>query len=102
MESLEWAVVLFQICICIGMKMKRIRHAVVLMVCISSNIPASSAYGVNISQLIRFSRDCAQYIDFLYRAQLLMQMLRKQGYVAPRLKSSLHKLYGRHHNLVDR
>ena len=71
-------------------------------VCISSNIPASSAYGVNISQLIRFSRDCAQYIDFLYRAQLLMQMLRKQGYVAPRLKSSLHKLYGRHHNLVDR
>ena len=25
----------------------------------------------------------------------------KQGYVAPVLKSSLHKLYGRHHNLVD-
>jgi hypothetical protein len=45
---------------------------------------------------------CAQYIDFLYRAQLLMQKLRKQGYVAPRLKSSLHKFYGRHHNLVDR
>ena len=27
--------------------------------------------------------------------------LLKQGYVAPMLKSSLHKLYGRHHNLVD-
>jgi hypothetical protein len=24
-----------------------------------------------------------------------------QGYVAPRLKTSLHKFYGRHHNLVD-
>ena len=91
MERLEWAVVLFQICICIRMKMKRIIHEVVLTVCISSNIPASSAYGVNISQLIRFSRACAEYIDFLYRAQLLMQKLRKQGYVAPRLKSSLHK-----------
>ena len=91
MESLEWEVVLLQICICIRMKMKRIRHAVVLTVCISSNIPASSAYGVNISQLIRYTRACVQYIDFLYRAQLLMQKLRKQGYVAPRLKSSLHK-----------
>ena len=28
--------------------------------------------------------------------------LLKQGYFAPRLKSSLQKLYGRHHNLVDR
>jgi hypothetical protein len=100
MESLEWAVVLFQICI--GIKMKRIRHAVVLTVCISSNIPASPAHGVNISQLIRFSRACAQYIHFLYRAQLLMQKLRKQGYVAPRLKSLLQNFYGRHHNLVDR
>ena len=26
----------------------------------------------------------------------------KKGYVAPRLKSSLQKLYGRHHILVDR
>ena len=56
---------------------------------ISSNIPASLAYGVYISQLIRYSRACAQYWHFLDRAQLLMQMLLKQGYVATRLKSSL-------------
>jgi hypothetical protein len=31
-----------------------------------------------------------------------MQKLLKQGYVAPRLKSLLQKLYGHHHNLVDR
>ena len=35
------------------------------------------------------------------RAQLLTQELLKQDYVAPRLKSSLQKLYGRHHNVVD-
>ena len=29
-------------------------------------------------------------------------MLLKQGYIAPMLKSSLQKFYGRHHNLADR
>jgi len=33
---------------------------------------------------------------------MLTQKLLKQGYVAPRLKPSLQKLYVRHHNLVDR
>ena len=69
---------------------------------ISSNIPASPAYGVYISQLIRYSRACAQYSDFLGRFKLPAQKLLKQGYVAPRLKSSIQQLYGRHHNLVDR
>jgi hypothetical protein len=72
------------------------RHVVIL-----SNIPASPAYGVYISQLVRYSRACAQDSDFMDRAQLLVQKLLKQGYVAPRLKSSLQKFYGRHHNLVD-
>jgi hypothetical protein len=49
-----------------------------------------------------YSRACAHYSDFLDRAQLLKQKLLKQGYVAPRLKSSLHIFYGRHHILVDR
>jgi hypothetical protein len=44
----------------------------------------------------------AQYSCFLDRPQLLTQELLKQGHVAPRLNSSLQKLYGRHHNLVDR
>ena len=54
-----------------------------------SNIPASPAYtyGVYISQLIRFSRACVQYSEYLDRAHLLTQKLLKQGYVAPRLKS---------------
>jgi hypothetical protein len=40
---------------------------------ISSNIPASLVHGVYISQLIRYSGACAQYSDFLDRAQLLTQ-----------------------------
>jgi hypothetical protein len=36
-----------------------------------------------------------------WTAKLLTQKLLKKGYVATRLKS-LQKLYGRHHNLVDR
>jgi hypothetical protein len=40
---------------------------------ISSNIPAASAYGVYISQFIRYSRLCAQYSDFLDSVQQLTQ-----------------------------
>jgi hypothetical protein len=67
--------------------------SIVIFPFISSNIPASPAYGVYISQLIRYSRACVQYSDFLDRTQLLTQKLLKQGEVAPRLKSSLHKFY---------
>ena len=56
---------------------------------ISSNISASPAYGVYISQLIRYSRACAQYSDFIDRVQLLRQTFLKQGYIAHKLKSSL-------------
>jgi hypothetical protein len=55
---------------------------------IISNIPASPPYGVYISQLIRYSRACDQYSDFLDIAQLLMQKLLKQGYAAPSLQST--------------
>jgi len=42
-----------------------------------------------------FHNSCAilEYRDFLVRAQLLTQMLLKQSYVAPKLKSPLQKLY---------
>jgi hypothetical protein len=69
--------------------------------CWCRNIPASPAYGVFISQLTHYSRACTQYNVFLDRDQLLTQKLLNQGYVAPRLNSSLQKFYGRHHNLVD-
>jgi hypothetical protein len=69
---------------------------------ISNNIPASPAYGVYISQLIRYFRACGKYNEFLDRAQLVTQKLLKQVYAALKLKSLLQKCYGRDHNLVDR
>ena len=68
---------------------------------LSGNIPAAPAYGVYISQLLRYSRACGVYRDFLDRARLLTDKLMRQGYVAKSLKSSLLNFYGRHHDLVD-
>jgi hypothetical protein len=69
---------------------------------ICSNIPAASAYGVYISELIRYSRACGSYQEFLDRELLLTRKLLNQGFLLVKLKSSLRKLYGRHHDLVDR
>ena len=66
-----------------------------------SNIPAAPAYGVYMSQLIRYSRACISYQDFLDRGLLLTRKLLNQGFLMIRLKSSLRKFYGRHHELVD-
>ena len=68
---------------------------------ICSNIAAAPAYGVCISQLIRYSRACGSYQDFLDRRLLLTRKLLDQGFLLVKLKSSLRKFYGRHHDLVD-
>ena len=68
---------------------------------ICSNIPAAPAYGVYISQKIRYSRACGSYQDFLDRGLLLTRKLLNQGFLLVKLKSSLRKFYGRHHDLVD-
>ena len=65
-----------------------------------SNIPLSPAYGVYISQLIRYARACYAYEDFLRRGQLLTKKLMLQGYNESRLKSSFRKFYGRYNDLV--
>ena len=62
---------------------------------ICSNIPAAPAYGVYISQMIRYFRACGSYQDFLDRGLLLTRKLLNQGFL-------LVKFYGRHHDLVDR
>ena len=63
---------------------------------LSSNIPSSPAYGVFISQLIRYARACSSYECFILRAMRLSNKLLGQGYVKERLKSSLRKFYGRY------
>jgi hypothetical protein len=65
-----------------------------------TNIPLSPAYGVYISQLIRYTRACFVYKDFSKRGQLLTKKLMLQGCNESRLKSSFRKFYGRHNDLV--
>ena len=65
-----------------------------------SNIPISPAYGVFISQLIRYARACSSYGCFILRATRLSNKLLEQGYVKERLNSSLKKFYGRYRDLI--
>ena len=69
---------------------------------ICSNIPAAPAYGVYISQLIRYSRTCGSYQDILNRGLLQARKLLSHGFLLVKLKSLLRKFYDRHHDLVDR
>ena len=68
---------------------------------LSSNIPYSPAYGVFISQLIRYARACSSYECFILRARRLFTKLLKQGYLVERLKSSFRKFYGRYGDLIQ-
>ena len=58
---------------------------------ICSNIPAASAYSVYISQLIRYSRACGSYMDFLDIELPLTRQLLNQGFLLVKLKTSLRK-----------
>ena len=52
--------------------------------------------------MIRYSRACGSYQDVLDRRLLLTRKLLDQGFLMVKLKSSLEKDYGRHHDSVDR
>ena len=56
-----------------------------------SNIPAAPAYGLFISQLIRYAGASRNYSDFLKRQLYLRNMLLDQGYQKIRLIRSLKK-----------
>ena len=68
---------------------------------LSSNIPSSPAYGVFISQLIRYALACSSYKCFILRARRLSSKLLKQGYLVERLKSSFRKFYDRYGDLIQ-
>ena len=58
-----------------------------------SNIPAAPAYGLYLSQLLRYSRACFSYHDFIYRGLLLTRKPLNQEFQTAKLKSSLSKFY---------
>ena len=63
------------------------KFPIVNLLFICSNIPAAPAYGVYISQLIRYYRACGTYQDFLDRGFLLTRKLLNQGFLLVQLKS---------------
>jgi hypothetical protein len=65
-----------------------------------SNIPASLAYGVYISQLIRYAKANSIYDKFLVRGNLLTDKLRSQGFQLSRLQAAFRKFYGRYNDLI--
>ena len=52
---------------------------------LDSNIPASPAYGIYISQLIRYARAYSRYDEFLARSKMLTTKLLSQGFKNDRL-----------------
>jgi hypothetical protein len=66
-----------------------------------SNIPACPAYGVYISQLIRYARASSNYSDFLKRYLHLRKRLLDQDYTKIRLIRSLKKFIFRYQDLVE-
>ena len=61
-----------------------------------SNIPATPAYGVYTSQLIRYQRACVSYLEFQSRHKSLVKKLIKQGFIASRLINTFKKFYGKY------
>ena len=68
---------------------------------LSSNVPSAPAYGVYVSQLIRYARACSNYQDFMERKKVLTTKLLSQEYQKSKLVAKLKKFYGKHHDLVN-
>ena len=69
---------------------------------LTSNIPSGPAYGVYISQLLRYCRACDSYEDFQVRHSLLVLKLLRQGFSQSRLVRSFQKFYGRYGDLISK
>jgi hypothetical protein len=61
----------------------------------------SNNYGLYFSQLIRYSRACGSYDDFIAKGLLLTRKLPNQGFLVVKFKPSTPKFYGRHHDLAN-
>jgi hypothetical protein len=65
------------------------------------SIPASPAYGVYISQLIRYARASSNYSDFMKHHLHLRNRLLDQGYKKIRLIRSLKQFIFRYQDFVE-
>ena len=68
---------------------------------LDDDVPRSTSYGVNISQLIIFARASSFIADFNTRNNLLTQKLLKQGYQYHKLRKTFSKFYRRYYDLIS-
>ena len=68
----------------------------------NGDVPLAAAYGVNISQLIRFARVSSHVTDFNTRNKLLTAKLLNQDYRYHKLRKAFSKFYRRHSDLVSK
>jgi len=61
-----------------------------------SNIPPAPAYGVYISQLVRYARICTARADFVRRLPSLSSRLKLQGFKSSLLAKSVKKFFKHH------
>ena len=64
---------------------------------LDDDFPRSTAYGVYISQLIRFARASSHVADFNTRNKLLTQKLLRQVYPYNKLREAFSKFYRRYY-----
>ena len=67
-----------------------------------SNIPSKPAYGVVISQLVRYQRVCCSYHSFVSRSHVLTARLLRQGYRYDRLCSTVKKFVHRYPHVLQK
>ena len=69
---------------------------------LDGDVPRSTSYGVNISQLICFARASSHVADSNIRNKLLTQKLLKQGYWYHKLRKTFSKFYRRYYDLTSK
>ena len=69
---------------------------------ICSNIPSGPAYGVYISQLVRYSRGCMFYTDFCKRHTDIVRHLIAQGYSVTKLRRTFNKFYKNYQKAISK
>ena len=69
---------------------------------LDGDIPRSPSYGVNISQLIRFTRVSSHVTDFNALNKILTGKFLHQGYRYHKLQKTFSKFYRRHYELVSK
>ena len=69
---------------------------------LDGDVPRSTSYGIDISQLISTARASSHVTDFNTHNKLLTQKRLKQGYPYHKLRKTFSKFYRRYYDLISK